>query len=268
MIHLSFARLRRRAPLSVASGRVGASLLSLAAAAALLLPSLVEAQDLPDANTLIAAYVGAIGGADRFEGLSSVTRGTLAIPAAGIEGPFEMVQRYPDQMRMNVELSGLGEILSGFDGEVGWSVNPMMGAQLMEGAELAQMREQSGILASLRDPSVVPGRETVEQTEFEGEACWRVRLTWASGRESFDCYSVETGLLVASESVQATAMGEIPSVSIYRDYRDFEGRMTPTRMIQRVAGQEQVMVIESVEYGEVDASRVAPPAQIQALIGG
>jgi hypothetical protein len=252
----------------VPTRRAGAALLALAATAAFLLPSPVQAQDLPDADALIAAYVEAIGGADRFRGLSSVTRGTLSIPAAGIGGRFEMVQRYPDQMRLDVDLPGLGEILSGFNGEVGWSVNPMMGAQLMEGAELAQMQEQSGILASLRDPSVVPGRETVEQAEFEGEACWRVRLTWVSGRESFDCYSVETGLLVASESVQATAMGEMPSVSIYRDYRDVDGRVTPMRMIQRVAGQEQVMVIEEVEYGEVEEARVAPPAAIQALIGG
>jgi len=268
MIRLSLLRLRRGAPRATIAGRTGAPLFALVAAAALVPPAPLEAQDLPDANALIASYVEAMGGADRFQGLSSVTRGTLAIPAAGIEGQFELVQRYPDQMRMNVELPGLGEILSGFTGEVGWSVNPMMGAQLMEGPELAQIREQSGIPASLRDPSVVPGRETVEQVEFEGEACWRVRLTWASGRESFDCYSVETGLLVASEAVQVTAMGDVPSVSIYRDYRDVEGRTTPTRMIQRVAGQEQVMVIESVEYGEVDASRVAPPAQIQALIGG
>jgi hypothetical protein len=238
------------------------------AIAALAAPAPALAQDLPDANDLIASYVAAIGGADRYDGQSSITRGTFSMPAMGIQGDFVLVQRYPNQMRMDVSLPGLGEIQSGFTGEVGWSLNPMLGAQLMEGAELAQMREQASVAASLRDPSVVPGRETVEQAEFEGEVCWRVKLTWASGRESHDCYSVDTGLLVASESVQASAMGNVSSVSIFRDYREFDGRRMPTRMIQRAQGQEQVMVIENVEYGEVPDERIAPPQQIRALIGG
>lgn len=230
-------------------------------------PPLV-AQDLPDADGLIAAYVEAMGGADRFQGTASVTRGTLSMPAAGIEGSFELVQIYPNRMRMDVELPGLGEILSGYDGEHGWSLNPMMGPMLMSGVELEQTREQASIAGALRDPSAVPGRETVEEAEFEGEACWKVRLTWASGRVSYDCYSKETGLLVASEATQATQMGDLPTVSIYRDYRDFEGRLVATRLVQRVAGQEQIMVIDSVEYGEVDEARVQPPEAIRALIGG
>ncbi|TVP47473.1 MAG: hypothetical protein EA350_05020 [Gemmatimonadales bacterium] len=226
------------------------------------------AQDLPDANTLIADYVAAIGGAERYGGQSSVVRGTFSMPAMGMEGSFVLVQRYPDQMRMDVSLPGVGEIQSGYTGEVGWSLNPMVGAQLMDGAELEQMREQSSVAASLRDPAVVPGRETVERAEFGGEACWRVRLTWASGRESHDCYSVDTGLLVASESVQASPMGDVPSVTLFRDYREFDGRRMPTRMIQSAMGQEQVMVIETVDYGEVSDDQVAPPQQIRALIDG
>ncbi|CAN5649653.1 hypothetical protein BH23GEM11_BH23GEM11_13390 [soil metagenome] len=238
------------------------------AIAAIASPAPTLAQDLPDADDLIAAYVAAIGGAERFAGQSSISHGTFSMPAMGIQGDFVLVQRYPNQMRMDISLAGLGEIQSGFTGEVGWSLNPMMGAQIMEGAELSQMREQASVAASLRDPSVVPGRETVEQAEYEGEACWKVKLTWASGRESHDCYSVETNLLVASEAVQASPMGDVPSVSVFRDYREFDGRLMPTRMIQRAAGQEQIMIIESVEYVDVSDERIAPPQQIQALIGG
>jgi len=238
------------------------------AIAAIAAPAPTLAQDLPDANDLIASYVAAIGGPERYDGQSSVSQGTFSMPAMGMEGSFVLVQRYPNQMRMDVSLPGIGEIHSGYTGEVGWSVNPFTGAQLMEGAELEQIREQASIAASLRDPSVVPGRETVEQAEFGGEACWRVKLTWASGRESHDCYSVDSGLLIASESVQASPMGDVPSVTLFRDYREFDGRRMPTRMIQSVMGQEQVMVIETVEYGEVSDERVAPPQQIRALIDG
>jgi hypothetical protein len=231
-------------------------------------PGDAAAQDLPDADALIAAYVEAAGGADRFEGASSVTHGTLSMPAAGVEGQFELVQIYPDRMRMNVNIPGLGEILSGYDGENGWSLNPMMGPMVMSGAELEQTREQASVAASLRDVSMVPGRETVEDAEYDGVPCWKVRLTWVSGRVTHDCYAKDTGLLVASESTQVTQMGDMPIVSIFREYREFEGRQVATHLVQRVAGQEQVMRIDSVEYGEVDEERVQPPQAIQALIGG
>jgi hypothetical protein len=238
---------------------------------ALFLPlgaSPVAGQDLPDADALIAAYVEALGGADRFVGASSVSRGTLSVPSAGLEGTMTLWQMAPDRMRMDSEIPGLGTTQAGYDGEHGWSVNPMMGAQLMSGAELEQAREQGSVMASLRDPSMVPGRETVGEAEFEGEACWRVQLTWASGRESHDCYSKETGLLVATESTVATPMGDIPSVAIMQEYREFDGRMVATRLIQRTMGMDQILVIESVEFTNVTEADIAPPEAIQALISG
>lgn len=233
-----------------------------------LAPPPVEAQDLPDANDLIAAYVEAMGGEELLRGTSSTMRGTLGLPAMGIEGDFTMVQAYPNRFRLNAELPGVGAIQSGYTGEVGWNVDPMMGPQLAEGEQLEQIREQASVAANLRDPSMVPGRETVGEAEFEGVACWRVRLTWASGRESHDCFAKDTGLLVASESVQATPMGDVPSTSLYLDYREFEGRMVSTRMIVRLAGQDQVMTVSEVTFGEVAEEAVAPPAAIRALIEG
>ncbi len=244
--------------------RVGAALLG----AALLAPASAAAQDLPDAESLIAAYVEALGGADQYRGASSVTRGTLSMAAMGLEGSFVLYQAYPNRMRMNVNLPGIGDMSEGFDGEVAWSLNPVTGPQLLEGAALAQSREQASILASLRDPSTRESAETLERTDFDGESCWRVRISWNSGRQSYDCYSVETGLLVATEAIMASPMGDIPTFALYRDYQEMDGRMVATRLIQRVAGQEQVLRISSFEITDVSDEEVGLPPQIRALVGG
>ena len=227
----------------------------------------LQAQDLPDADELIDRYVELIGGKDAFAETGSLTTGTISMPAMGLQGTFEIYQSTPDQMVMRMELPGIGEIQQGYDGEVGWSLNPIMGPHLMQGAELAQTREQAVLAASLREPSVVPGRETVDESEYEGEACWVVALTWASGRESTDCYSKESGLLVASETTQASPMGEISATTIYRDYRDFDGRLLPSRMIQRSSGQEQILSVDQVEYRDIDPEEFALPAPIRTLVG-
>ena len=245
---------------------VGVLLLLLAPA--LSLPA-QDARDLPDADELIARYVEAIGGRDAHADPTSIrTSGTMSIPGMGLEGEFELIQVPDVGSRMNSSMPGLGEIMAGFDGEVGWSLNPMAGPQLMEGAELEHMEERSRLAAPLRDPELVLERETVDEVEVDGRPCYRVRLVWASGRESFDCYSVETGRLIRSEDVQVSEMGEIPTVTDFSDYREFHGMMLPTRMVQRTMGMEQVMEIISVTVDDADADDLAPPAQIRTLLEG
>lgn len=234
----------------------------------LLLPPPGHAQDPPPADELIDRYVELIGGEDLFMNSGSVTTGTIRMPAMGLEGTFRILQAPPNRMVMHMNLPGIGEVSQGYDGEVGWSINPLMGPSLMEGAELAQTREQAVIAAALRDESTVPGRETLEQSEYEGEACWLVQLTWASGRESTDCYSIESGLLIASEMTQASPMGEVSATTLYLDYQEFDGRLLPTRMIQRSSGQEQVLAVDTVEYRDVEPSEFELPEAIQTLVGG
>ncbi len=228
-----------------------------------------DAPDLPDADELIAQYVEAIGGRDAHADPASIrTSGTMSIPGMGLEGEFELIQIPDVGSRMNSSLPGLGEIMAGFDGEVGWSLNPMAGPQLMEGVELEHMHERSLLAATLRDPEVVLERETVEEVEVDGQPCYRVRLVWASGRQSFDCYSTETGRLVRSEDVQVSEMGEVPTVTDFSDYREFHGMMLPTRMVQRTMGMEQVLEITSVAVDDADADDLAPPAPIRTLLEG
>lgn len=250
--------------LRTAGGAVATGALLLAAPAGVLAQ---DAPALPAADDLIERYVNLIGGVEAHTSETSRTVGTISLPAMGLEGSFEIFQAPPDQMTMHMNLPGMGETRTGFDGEVGWTTNPLTGPSLMEGEELQQTREQTLSAAAVRDRSVVPGRETIEQTEYEGEACWEVQLTWVSGRESTDCYSVESGLLIASVTSQATAMGQVEATTIYQDYRDFDGRLLPGRMLQRTMGMEQVMTIESVEYGTVEADVFELPAAIRTLMG-
>jgi hypothetical protein len=243
---------------------VGALLLALA-------PAAVVAQDgLPPASELIDRHVEAIGGRDAvLAPAGSHSTGSFSMPAAGLEARMEVfASSRPARMVSMIEIPGLGTIQQGFTGEYGWSVDPNLGPRLLDGLELAAIEEGVSNEASLRDPSMFTERTTVERTEIDGDACYRVRLVWKSGRETFDCYSVESGLLIASESDEETPMGTIPVVTLMRDYQQFGGILSPTLIVQRMMGQEQIVTIELVEYGEIQADRFAPPPAIETLIQG
>jgi hypothetical protein len=221
---------------------------------------------LPSARALVEKYVEASGMAVLRNQQSMHTSGTFSMPAMGATGKLELFQLAPNRMAMRMNLPGLGDLRSGFDGETAWSMNPMEGPRLMAGDELRQIRDEADFLASLRDAKLIASVETVEKTEIEGRACWKVRLTWKSGRESFDCYDTESGLLHATMQKNVTAMGTLESLTVFTEYRDFDGVKMPTVTTQQVFGQLLVMKTESVRMGGVDEAVVELPAEIRALV--
>lgn len=225
------------------------------------------AGELPDAKRLIDRYVQAIGGrAAVLAPTSSHARGRFEIPAAGVRAELEIFVAQPDRMLTVITIPGLGEVRSGFDGTVGWSLDPMMGPRRFTGAELEATREQAQMLAAVRDPSLFTATETTELVEMGGEPCYRVRYLWRSGRETFDCFSSATGLLVASVATQVSPMGSAEVVTLFGEHRTFGGIRMPTRITQIAAGQQQVLVIDEVDFDDVDPAVFELPAEIRALV--
>jgi hypothetical protein len=247
---------------------VGRSLWTLALAACALAPAAAAAQQLPSAEQLTQRYVQAVGGREAMLAPRTTrTRGTFEMPSSGLTGELEVVAGKPNRVATRVTIAGLGEIRNGYDGTTGWSIDPMMGARLLSEAELAAAREQADPMAAVRDPSAFTSMTTVEQTTMGGQACYKVRLVWKSGRESFDCYAVDTGLLVGSIANQESPMGTMSVTTLVSDYKQFGSVRMPTRMTQEAMGQQQVMTITSVEFDVVDDAAFTPPAEIAALKG-
>ena len=245
--------------------RIGAATtLTLIAAA----PAFAQAPAaLPPAKDLIAKFVAATNAATVMAKHQSVrTKGRFELPAAGMTGDLEIAQARPNKTMMRINLASVGQIEQGFDGSTAWSINPMQGPRLMTGRELDAVREESSFGASSRQGPNVASAETVEKTEMNGEPCYKVKMVWKSGRETFDCYSVTSGLLIASMGKQESAMGTVDVTNLLSDYKDFGGQKIATRLTQQVMGAEQVLIINSVDYDAADPASFEMPAAIKALV--
>jgi len=231
-------------------------------------PSLGRAQaaTLPPAKDLIAKFVAATNAAPVMAKHSSVrTKGRFEMAAQGVAGDLEISQARPNKTMMRINVSGIGQIEQGFDGTTGWSIDPMQGPRLMTGKQLDAIREESSFGASSRQGPNVASAETVEKTQMNGEACYKVKLTWKSGRETQDCYSVASGLLIASVGKQDSPMGSVEVTNLLSDYKEFGGQKIATRLTQQMMGQEQVLIINTVEYDAADPATFEMPAPIKAL---
>src|SRR5690606_15247168 len=136
------------------------------------------------------------------------------------------------------------------------------------GAEGVQARDDGHFESHLRSAELVESMTTIERTTLSGYDCYKVRVIWKSGRETLDCYSVDSGLLVGTLLQHQTAAGPAEATILYEEYREFAGVRIPTRITTIVSGVQQVMNLFNVELNAVHDSIFTPPPEVRALTGG
>lgn len=241
----------------------------LIAAALTLAPAFAFAQTtpLPAARELVARHVAASGGREAFlQHQFFRAKGRFEMPAAGMTGELDIAGAQPNLVSMKITIPGAGEMLQGFDGKHGWSMDPFQGPRLIEGDELAQMMDEAEFASVLRESGNIASMETTEKVKLSEEECYKVKITWKSGRETFDCYSVTSGLLIGGFARQESPMGSVEAVTEFKDYKEFGGIKQPTTVILSVMNQQQVMTFTSYEYGPAQPAVFAPPPAIATLI--
>jgi outer membrane lipoprotein-sorting protein len=226
------------------------------------------AQDkLPAAREIIDRYVQASGGREAMTRHSSRRAvGRISMPAQGVEGDVEILAARPDLMRLRMTIPGVGEIQSGYNGKVAWSVNPLTGPMLMQGKSLDQARADADFDSTLHLDTQYKALETLEKTTFEGRPAYKVRAVRTTGDEDLEYYDAENGLMLGAEVTRESPMGPVKATHVESDYKDFGGVKIATRITQRLMGTEQVITIANVEFDKVEKSAFDLPPAIQALV--
>jgi hypothetical protein len=232
---------------------------------AVLAPSVSTAQDLPAARAVLDKFATATG-ARMLEAAPGITMlGTVELPAAGLKGT---VQSYMDRAGRSIQvisIDGIGDMMQGTDSSFAWSLDPVTGPRVLTEKEYAERRDQESVRGMLRHESLIAEAKTLARTTMEGQPCIQVTIKWKSGRQSMECYSEQTGLLVALTSSQASQMGDIPYTSVFSNYKSMNGVMLPTRVVQRLASQEFTITFTDVKLDAVDPAKLAVPSEIRAL---
>ena len=227
-----------------------------------------SAQDkLTAAREIVDRHVQASGGREAMAKHSSRRAvGKISMPAQGVEGDVEILAARPDLMRLRMTIPGVGEIQSGYNGKVAWSVNPLTGPMLMQGKSLEQARLDADFDSAQHLDTQYKLLETIEKTTFEGRPAYKVRAVRTTGDEDFEYYDADNGLMLGAEVTRESPMGAVKATHIESDYKDFGGVKIATKITQRLMGTEQVITISEVEFDKVDKSAFDLPPAIQALV--
>lgn len=243
-----------------------ALLLVVFASAVVMAQPAAAPEALPPADEILKRYRAAIGGEEAIKKPTSrVVKGTFEIPAQGMRGDLVVHAEAPDRMRLAITLPGLGVMERGFDGKVGWAVDPAIGPRLLEGRELDELKHSADFYDDLHEASRFSSITVVGRTNFDGQECYEVKLVRSTGFEYTEFFNAKTGLLSGVKMNASSQMGSVPVTTSVGEYKVFGGILTPTITRQRMMGLESVTTITSVTFDPLDPKTFEMPPAIAAL---
>lgn len=220
---------------------------------------------LPEPKVIVDQMIDFLGGKKAFKDIPPFTAiGQIAIPAMNISGKMTTWTAPPNLMKVEMDMPGIGKTLTGFDGKVGWSIDPNRGPSLMEGSMLDELRREATRTSELDlltyyDSAKVTGRET-----FNDVACVVLELRKGDILTT-RLLEETTGRPIATRTKMPTPMGEIPATTVFDTWIKAGNIRTPGKTTIQVMNIEQVLTIDKVTAGEIDPAIFQLPPAIAAL---
>lgn len=230
---------------------------------------LLAAAELPTAEAVLNRYVEATGGAEAYRSIKTQTaRGSLEFKAMGLKATIRTYAALPNNGLTVLELPGMGEIRSGVRDGVAWELSPMQGPRLLEGIEKENSMRMTRLDAPIRWKELYKEVKVEAEEEAEGKRCFRlVAVPVSGGKLETSWYDAETGLLVKSQMVLESPMGEILMETRVTDYRQAGPFRVPYKLTQKAGPQEFETTMEEVQWNvDLPANQFDVPADIAALI--
>jgi hypothetical protein len=226
------------------------------------------ADDLPKAESILDRYLEVTGGKALYQKRKTeIATGTVELPSQGLKGTLTRYAAEPDKNYSVVELEGIGKIESGSVGGIAWDKNAITGPRVKTGEEKAQALREGTFNEHLNWRKNFAKAETAGVETVDGEECYKVVLTPPEGKPENVYYQKKSGLAVKATATVVSQMGEVPMEQTLSDYKDFGGILMPSKIHQKVAGQELLMTIQTVKVNEeIPASKFDPPADVKELL--
>jgi len=224
-------------------------------------------EPLPKADEILDKFVEVTGGKAAYEKVhNEKSTGTFEFVGKGVKGSMTLYRAEPNKMYMRVDLENIGAIEDGTDGETAWMLSALQGPHIKEGEERALSLRQ----ATLREPllwrKMYKSAETAGIENVDGAACYKVVLTPNEGKPQTQYYDKKNNLLVKMTVTLVSQMGEIPSETVFSDYKEQNGILSAHKTRSKALGQEFEITIGQIDYNiDMPKDRFDLPNEIKAL---
>ena len=219
------------------------------------------AAKLPTVKEVLDKYVKAIGGREANEKIKTrFMSGTVELMPMGIKGTYETYTAAESKSFTKMTLTGIGDMLEGYDGKTAWVINPIQGSRDKSGAELLQAKINGNFYREINLDKLFSKIE-VKGIEKVGEKDTYVLVATAEGVPSETWYfDTATGLLLRSDMTAISPEGSQSAKVFYEEMRTAEGVTGPVKIRTQLPQFEIVMIATDLKQGiAIDESKFAKP---------
>lgn len=212
--------------------------------------SFLHAQNVDE---ILNNYFENTGGVDNYRNLK-----TLQVKAVMDQGQMQlnmkMIQKRGDKLRAEIDIQGK-TIVQGYNGEVGWFINPMMGSETPQKmpAEMLEEMEQEKFESEFLDYK--DKGHTVElegKEEIEGTETYKIKLTKENGDVEYYFFDTEYFVPIMQRAFVKSGPAKGQETETYiSDYQEVGEFMMPFFIDTRMNGQSIMkMTIEGYTLNE------------------
>ncbi|HUX56149.1 MAG TPA: hypothetical protein VMV77_04195 [Bacteroidales bacterium] len=200
--------------------------------------SVINAQSLDD----ILKNYSAATRQDKLSKVSTIQI-TGKMSAMGMEMPMVMIMKNPNKIKVSYSFNGQ-EIVSLFDGEKGYMINPMMDSSEpveLTGEQLTQV-QNNNVFNNQIDNYFKNGQLTLEgQEDVNGKPAFKLKAN--VDNNSIFMFIDEGSYLLVKTSAEVDQMGTVVSVDSYMtDYVDIDGVVMPKKTTAMANGMEAAVI--------------------------
>jgi hypothetical protein len=169
------------------------------------------------------------------------------------------------KMLMRMTMPQMGTTDFGFDGDVGWTYNPISGPMLVEGEMIEQMRQQAKGKAEMFTDA--KSLTLVGTREIDGRKTVHLRAQAPDSTLVSAYYDVESGLLTAlgGAAVNLPAT-DSTALMMFSDYRRIDGELVPHLVTLRASGYAFTARTTLYDHQPIDSAVFLPPAPVRELL--
>jgi hypothetical protein len=224
--------------------------------------------DVPTPEVILDRFVEVTGGKAAYEKRKTEeVHGTVEFAAVGLKGTMVAYFEEPGKFYMAMDLAGIGRMESGLNDGVAWDNSVLQGARIKTGEEKSQALREADMNGFYHWRKTYSKAESAGEEEVDGEPCYKVVLTPAEGKPETMYFEKKSGLLRKTTLVAASQLGDISADSISTEYRRFEDILAPSKITEKVAGQEFTITLDSIQANqEIPAEKFALPDEVKALL--
>lgn len=230
--------------------------------------ALFAADALPTGEAILDKYIEVTGGKAAYEKKrTEVSTGVMEFTGKGVKADITTYSAAPNKSYSVIQIEGIGKLEEGTDGTVAWERSMLKGPRIKTGEERAVTLRGAAIQHDVRWRDYFSKAECTGVEPIDGHVCYRVVLTAREGQPETRYYDKQTHLLVRTNTIVKTDMGEIPAEISVGEYRNVDGVLTPFMIKQKVLQQEFTITLKSMQTNlEIAKDRFDLPEDVKALV--